>query len=640
MSYTKHTWTTGEVITKELLNEIEQGIEDANNIIDDVEALNEEIQKKADIDGLYESLTAGNAEQLVSTINEEDETPYQFRTSGGSLDIGDREFDTIVGGSIVMNQMVADNPTLLASNATVSASDGVYTVTASEKNGFVYVKFNSQVAHKYIAISRLKLTTETTAIGYSWWGTAVSSCKATTEWQTLANIANIATASANYQLQIKDTRDSDRDAFQIKNLMLVDLTQKYNPAIADYIYSLEQSTAGAGVEWLRKHDPKMFEYQPYNAGELKHVSGLQSHDMVGFNQWDEVVESGYLDLSTGANQASDTRYRSKNFTPVLPNTEYYIKNSAHAVANNVSVRLYFYDGGKNFISSPNATAPSRTFTTPSNCYYMRFFINEAVSNFDNTVCINLHWDGERDGEYEPYKKYSYPLDSDLILRGVPKLDVNNNLYFDGDTYESDGTVTRRYGVVDLGTLTYQSNGTNSVIIMMPEKKVGSQYTICDQMIQVGSTVSVNDMAYGTYKCYAGTANVAVKITGITTHNASTMLGGMMFVYELATPTTETAEPYTNPQVVDDFGTEEYITDSIVPVGHITKYQPNLRAKLEMAPDSPDANGDYVVRHNNGTNTYVTLSKELPSLPADDGTYTLSFVKLGSAQTLFWKEEES
>ena len=79
---------------------------------------------------------------------------------------------------------------------------------------------------------------------------------------------------------------------------------------------------------------------------------------------------------------------------------------------------------------------------------------------DSTTCVHLVWSGYRNGEYEPYTKHSYPLDSDLVLRGIPKLDASNNLYFDGDIYESDGTVKRRYGIVDLGTLSW-SAGTDS-----------------------------------------------------------------------------------------------------------------------------------------------------------------------------------
>ena len=42
----------------------------------------------------------------------------------------------------------------------------------------------------------------------------------------------------------------------------------------------------------------------------------------------------------------------------------------------------------------------------------------------------------------------------------------------------------------------------------------------------------------------------------------------------------------------------------IPVGHETAYTANLRAKLEMAPNSPDGDGDYVVRQTNGRNEYV------------------------------------
>ena len=59
--------------------------------------------------------------------------------------------------------------------------------------------------------------------------------------------------------------------------------------------------------------------------------------------------------------------------------------------------------------------------------------------------------------------------------------------------------------------------------------------------------------------------------------------------------------------MDDFGTEEFITTSLVPVGHETRYAPNLRAKLEMSPDSPDGDGLYIVQQNSGENTYIPLA---------------------------------
>ena len=62
-----------------------------------------------------------------------------------------------------------------------------------------------------------------------------------------------------------------------------------------------------------------------------------------------------------------------------------------------------------------------------------------------------------------------------------------------------------------------------------------------------------------------------------------MLTGMMLIYELATTTTETAEPYDSLQICDPLGTEEYVSTGIVPVGHETRYPENQVAKLDGLP---------------------------------------------------------
>ena len=66
----------------------------------------------------------------------------------------------------------------------------------------------------------------------------------------------------------------------------------FGTAIADFLYSLGGEV---GVAWLRKRFPKMFTYQPYNAGEIVSVQGLSQHVTVGFNQWDEEWEVGHFD---------------------------------------------------------------------------------------------------------------------------------------------------------------------------------------------------------------------------------------------------------------------------------------------------------------------------------------------------------
>ena len=100
---------------------------------------------------------------------------------------------------------------------------------------------------------------------------------------------------------------------------------------------------------------------------------------------------------------------------------------------------------------------------------------------------------------------------------------------------------------------------------------------------------------------------------------------------------DTCSDLPNPQIVDDFGTEEYVDNRevAIPVGHDTFYQANLRAKLEMSPDSPSGDGDYIVRQTNGQNEYVAFVKELPTLPSANGTYSLKCTVSGSTKTLSW-----
>lgn len=128
---------------------------------------------------------------------------------------------------------------------------------------------------------------------------------------------------------------------------------------------------------------------------------------------------------------------------------------------------------------------------------------------------------------------NYPLDSSLTLRGTPKLDSDNNLYFDGDEYAADGVVRR-----------------NTIL---------RAYQSGDESLANAITDGTNTVVYSA--------------------NAST----------------ETAEPYTEVQVVDKDGTEEFVTSGIVPVGTYTEYPEDLVGKLDSIPNPPTAAGRYVLQ---------------------------------------------
>lgn len=386
------------------------------------DAINAELATKADANG-----TIASAEQLLSDKYTVDQVPYLFRPSGGSG--ADREYDEIVGGSIVWNQ--------LCNGSSVTVLNG----------------------HKYYMIKG-----GTASIGAST-GSAITGLTSGTD-------------------------------------VVSDLTQMFGSTIADYIYSLEQATAGAGVAWFKQFFSE--DYYSYDAGTMKHVEGLSAHIM--------------------------------------------------------------RDADENIIGN-------------------------------------------------------YPLDDSLTLRGIPKLDSNNQLYYDGDIYSADGTVTRKYGIVDLGTLTWTLESGLYYTTLTDRFPNGTQGGgVCSKYVVYGRDTwgrLVNNLPDKNLAFTNDSAQkyVVVKDTAYATAAAfKAAMSGVYLVYELATPTTETATPFTNPQVCDPYGTEEYVTTSLVPVGHYTKYPANLRSAIER------------------------VMEQVPEAPSANGTYTLKATRTSSGATYAWTAE--
>lgn len=163
---------------------------------------------------------------------------------------------------------------------------------------------------------------------------------------------------------------------------------------------------------------------------------------------------------------------------------------------------------------------------------------------------------------------NYNLGTDT-LRGIFKIDANNNLYADGDTKTSDGTVTRKYGIVDLGTLNWYYDEVFYAVV--PNSKARFE-GICAKYQRTNTSVA--QQADKTWQNVSGAGNaIWIKDTAYTdVASFKAAMSGVMFVYELATPTTEQSTPFTNPQICDPDGTEEYVTNNGIPVGHETRYQ--------------------------------------------------------------------
>ncbi len=497
-------------------------------------------------------------------------------------------YDTLVGASVAKNQLVQNGNfesvnNWSSSGASLSASDGILTMTSTGTLAVAYQSISFKNNHKYLFIEDAKADIDVTArvsIGTE----SLLSTQLGTAWKNISVIFDYGNKTS-VLLNIIRLTNANNAIVNVKNVMLIDLTAMLGSTIADYLYTLESATAGAGVAKLREWGFFTGEYIPYNAGTLESVEAT-AHKMVGFNQWDEAWENGYYSRGNG-NKAgnSDTTYiRSKNPIPCLPSTRYYFKPPAVHAQNGTYYAVLYYDADNNYIGNEVVSyIASLTSITPRNARYLTFYceIGTSGSTYQNDICINLSSD--RNGEYEPYSAHTYDLGTDT-LRGLFKLDSNNNLYADGDTKKSDGTVTRKYGVIDLGTLNWTKTVASNIDVGYVYQTglalsvsgslncILSKYPLLDKI-----GLSANVVAYGSGldKVAFRSSNKNMYIIDSSYADAESFkaaMSGVMLVYELATPTTEQSTPFQNPQICDPDGTEEYTTNNGVPVGHETRYQ--------------------------------------------------------------------
>lgn len=414
-----------------------------------------------------------------------------------------------------------------------------------------------------------------------------------------------------------------------------DLTRMFGTAVADYVY-------GQGASFFRKWFPNAV--YPYNAGELRHVEGLQSHDMVGFNAWDEEWELGAYDNATGQKVVSSTRIRSKNYIPVTPENSYYFTfNSSAAV-------IIGYDSDGNYARVVKSFTSHGSFTTQNNIHYITFYLIDTT--YKHNICINLVHNGSRNGEYEPYEKHSYSLDSSVILRGIPKVDANG-VYWDGDRYLPDGTVERRYreikssnyacfgafrNIMGVWVCSFRIDGTVA--------KSAKGIAICDALPSFPDLTYVSLDSNGIVKPldgnFVGILGLTDETSGLSASSTASTVQATFanylnarecsFVYELAEPTTETAQPYHSTQWVSDWGTEEFVSTGIVPVGHETRYPANLRDKLQHLPDAASGNGSYLITQTDGQMVLTPF----PAPPSSAGNYVLKATVTGGVATYTWE----
>lgn len=477
--------------------------------------------------GYYPNMTVGLSENFVGT-GEPTRRIFNYDTAGGSADIsdGNAEIEKMYGGTVAWNQMVKElNATnwIAEKGVTISFEDDIIVVSSTTVNNGAVSVTNSTFknGHKYLVTSKVKTETDlnnvivgaTKASGIS---------KATSiqagQWVDNSYVAqSIVDGTVPLYCYAQSTQYSN---LRVKYFMIFDLTQMFGSTIADDIYSLEQSQAGAGVAWFKKLFPK--DYYPYDEGTLLNVNpaGIKT---VGFNAYDKATGKAEL---IGGNQ-------------------YQITGTYTSLS---------YSTGE--VLTPDSTG----------CFTPTKTGELTVTGGGENTCVHLTWSGYRNGDYEDY--------------WARTRDINIQPYFPdglkraGTVYDeiSKDKAIKRIGVVDLGSLDWQYRETESPVSpyfytnVSGIKSPGALYTnpinaICSKYPIVIRTDST--FVDGTL-CGDGTVTEVqqIQIKDSSYTNATTFksaMSGVMLYYELETPVETQIDPPLNLLYqVSDFGTEQFL----------------------------------------------------------------------------------
>lgn len=469
--HTDNNFTTAE---KTKLSGIESGAEvnvqsdwnQTDNTADDY------IKNKPDIDGLIDAKDGENIS---------DDEPYIFRQGKGYL-----ADEKIIGASVVwIQQRKSMAPSQIINGITLTQTNTGIDVTGTVETEFSY---------NQLRLTPINITIKRDGSKYL---ITVSADESLTNYYFGVSGYNRSTNGGSFMFTT--TADTDWIGsiyihaplgttinLHNVNINVINLTKLFGSNIADYIYTLEQNEAGAGVAWFRNYFPN--DYYAYDSGSLQSVC----------------IESKKI-----------------------------------------------YDADDNL-------------------------------------------------------KVVYLYDSSKELRGLYTL-VDGELKADGDEYTSDGEIKRRYGIVDLGSLNwyyYSSDPYPSFGVLFSNAKAGVNSKISNLLCGKYVAISANNQYnLGTDKtvCMTSGNYLRIRDTDYTDATAfKTAMSGVYLLYELATPTYESADPYLNPSRSYPDGTEEFVDhlvangtrDVSIPVGHETTYY--LNKVINPSADYTDAMTEFKV----------------------------------------------
>lgn len=270
-------------------------------------------------------------------------------------------------------------------------------------------------------------------------------------------------------------------------------------------------------------------------------AGTESVVEQGKNLWDEIWEEGSIVSDTGLDSPAPTAIRSKNYTPIIPNSTYIFVYVGSAKFENVKTR--FYDHSKKYIgyndNNGQTVYPNKSFITPSNAFYVRFTLPPDYGNVYKTDIALI---AGSSGAYTPYHRNVYPIPE--AIRNLPGYGWSAGTARNYVDYEN-----KKYyqcvNSVDLGTLEWLYRPEQQRFYAIADSitgKFSESFGIVPNIVVAKyDIVCFNDITTKTDNMKASavkTANdyITIRNTAYTDATAfKQAMSGVILYYELANP---------------------------------------------------------------------------------------------------------
>lgn len=545
------------------------------------------IQKNGTQVATFSANQSGNATANITVpeVGETDttnSTPYLYRASQNS---GDRCYlRQLIGASFGVNQLFPiDSYTYSNKGYSISCVNGKLTVTGTSQESAYVSLFPSSIYQQVKPIQNHKYllycvgTHNFNYLRFSIYGDTIQHINLTAANNNTTIINCTSTNTTDAELQAYRVNGSSISG--TIQTYFADLTQMFGTAIADKAYTMEQTTAGSGIAWLKSYGFFTESYYPYNAGSLVSVQTSrkvnteknlfdpsQLFEVSGLTENNgEYVFSKADMIAVFGDEAGGGFYPRK----FAENTQYTISMKCYNERNGFTLYFRHTDGTTISQSTYASSWASFTFTSTAGKTVEKLY-------FSYPSYGTVHWKeiqfekGSTATPYKPYTPHTTQLPN-IELRGVAQLS-GNDIVYDGDVENADGSVGRNYTEINLDNMASSiefNSGTNCwlITVSVTPKSYGS-----DGIPKMMSSAGYIPAAYSSDK---SNNKMGVDLWGhlfVGNNSSSTKPTGKI-VYEVATPTTEHTTPIQNPQIYNSNGTEQFIDNRTVPipVGHNSEY---------------------------------------------------------------------